>query len=61
MSESRQAILGQIRAALGRGPLGADAAAALDARIAQHTRLGFDGDLIERFIEKFERDRKSVV
>ena len=31
MSESRQAILGQIRAAFGRGPLSADAAAALDA------------------------------
>ncbi|WP_300437855.1 lactate utilization protein [Zoogloea sp.] len=61
MSESRQAILGQIRAAFGRGPLSADAAAALDARAAQHTRLGFDGDLIERFIEKFESRAGTVV
>lgn len=61
MSDSRQAILGQIRAALGRGPLSADAAAALDARAPRHTRLGFDGDPIERFVEKFESRAGTVV
>ena len=43
MSESRQAILGQIRAALGRGPLGADAAAALQPKfLAIHESLRRD-------------------
>jgi len=35
---SRDAILGDIRRGLGRGPLAADAAAALDARLAQPMR-----------------------
>lgn len=60
MSDARQTILGQIRAALGRGPLPADATAALDARVPRHTRLGFDDDPIQRFIEKFESRAGTV-
>ncbi|MDD3354222.1 LUD domain-containing protein [Zoogloea sp.] len=61
MSHSRQAILAKIRSGLGRGPLPSEAAAALDAAHPAHTRIAFDGDLIQRFIEKFESRAGSVV
>jgi L-lactate dehydrogenase complex protein LldG len=53
MPEARNAILGQIRSALGRDALADAAAAALDARRPTHTRIAFDDDLVERFITRF--------
>ena len=54
MTEARKAILGQIRRALGRGPLAAADAAVLDARRPTHTRIAFDDDLLARFVSRFE-------
>lgn len=61
MSESRSAILQQIRAALGRGPLSDSAAAALDARRPAHTRIAVDDDdLVARFVSRFESRSGTV-
>lgn len=61
MPQARNAILGQIRTALGRGPLSEGAAAALDARVPAHTRLAFEDELVARFITRFESRSGSVV
>ena len=60
MSDARKAIFGQIRNALGRGPLSAAEAAALDARVSRHTRIAFGDDLVGRFIAKFESRAGTV-
>lgn len=61
MTEARKAILGQIRRALGRGPLAAADAAVLDARRPTHTRIAFDDDLLARFVSRFESRSGTVV
>lgn len=61
MTEARKAILGQIRRALGRGPLAAADAAVLDARRPTHTRIAFDDDLLARFVSCFESRSGTVV
>lgn len=61
MPEARKAILGQIRRALGRGPLAAADAAVLDARRPTHTRIAFDDDLLARFVSRFESRSGTVV
>lgn len=61
MPESRSAILQQIRAGLGRGPLSDAAAAALDARRPAHTRIAVaDDDLVARFVTRFESRSGTV-
>lgn len=60
MPEARKAILGQIRSALGRGPLADTATAVLDARQPTHTRIAFDDDPVERFITRFESRSGTV-
>lgn len=61
MPEARKAILGQIRRALGRGPLAAADAAVLDARRPTHSRIAFDDDLLARFVSRFESRSGTVV
>lgn len=61
MTEARKAILGQIRRALGRGPLAAADAAVLDARRPTHSRIAFDDDLLARFVSRFESRSGTVV
>lgn len=61
MTEARKAILGQIRRALGRGPLAAADATVLDARRPTHTRIAFDDDLLARFVSRFESRSGTVV
>lgn len=61
MTEARKAILGQIRRALGRGPLAAADVAVLDARRPTHTRIAFDDDLLARFVSRFESRSGTVV
>lgn len=60
MPEARKAILGQIRSALGRGPLADTPTAVLDARQPTHTRIAFDDDPVERFITRFESRSGTV-
>lgn len=57
---SRSAILDQIRRQLGRGPLGPEAIAALDARRPSHIRIAFGDELVPRFIARFESRAGSV-
>src|SRR5690606_19697180 len=54
MSSAREAILGAVRASLGREALDDAKRAALDARVPAHTIPAQDEDPVERFIRKFE-------
>ena len=58
---AREAILGSIHSALGRGPLDAMQRATLDARVPTHTRPAQDEDPVERFVRKFESRAGTVV
>jgi L-lactate dehydrogenase complex protein LldG len=63
MSAEREAILGAVRRAMGRGQLDVAIRAALDARIAtpvRHLRPAFDEELVGRFIRKLESRSGSV-
>ena len=60
MSTARQEILGAIRSALGRGPLDDANRAKLDAVEHAHIRPAFEGDLVERFVRKFESRAGTV-
>jgi L-lactate dehydrogenase complex protein LldG len=64
---SRDALLGRIRTALGRGPLDATSAAAIDERLGQPSRnlvperaQGEPADLLARFIAMAEEASASV-
>lgn len=61
MSTSRDAIFGAVRDALKRGPLDDAMRAQLDAIEPAHTRPGFEDDLIERFVHRFESRAGTVV
>lgn len=60
MTSARDAILKSVRSALHRGPLDDAARAELDARVPMHTRPRLEGELIERFVRKFESRSGSV-
>jgi L-lactate dehydrogenase complex protein LldG len=57
---AREAILGAVRGALGRGPLDDARRAALDARVPQHTRPAQHDDPLARFVRKFESRAGTV-
>lgn len=57
---AREAILGAVRGALGRGPLDEARRAALDARVPRHTRPALHEDALARFVRKFESRAGSV-
>lgn len=60
MSTARDEILGAIRGALGRGQLDDVTRARLDAVEHAHIRPAFEGDLVERFVRKFESRAGTV-
>lgn len=57
---AREAILGAVRASLGRGELDAARRAELEARVPAHTRPAIDEDPVERFVRKFESRAGTV-
>lgn len=57
---AREAILGAVRASLGRGALDDAKRAELDTRLPAHTRPGQDDDAVERFVQKFESRAGTV-
>lgn len=57
---AREAILGAVRASLGRGALDDARRAELDARIPAHTRPAQTDDPVERFVRKFESRAGTV-
>lgn len=60
MSSAREQILGSIRDALGRGALDEHTRGHLDTIDHRHIRPAFDGDLLERFVHKFESRAGTV-